>query len=289
MTIEPSDLRKIPLFQSISDDHLSELVRAFERVRFGADEILFEAGSRASHLQLLVDGEVALVDGESTRFLLAPIAPIGELGALTGLPRNTMARTTRASEVLQISVDALMEFFEHRGDIAFPFHHNLLRIVAEKLRRDALLIDEMRANLIHTQRAMKKLCDVVLEAEETALSQSVCETLEPLIERNRRAHYMVTPAFVLATWVRLDGGALSSVSAMSDGWIRLADVPSGAPEVGAPWSGVLVLPDVEFPVSGVVETAGPDGLLVKIDLLIDAYQTALTAHLTRVQMLDFVV
>src|SRR4051812_15641727 len=91
MTVLPSDLRKIPLFQSITDDHLTELMSAFERVQLKAGEVLFRAGSKPEHLHLLVDGEIDLREGEETRFKLAPIAPIGELGALTGLVRNTTA------------------------------------------------------------------------------------------------------------------------------------------------------------------------------------------------------
>jgi CRP/FNR family cyclic AMP-dependent transcriptional regulator len=58
-----------------------------------------EAGSAPTHLWLLVGGEVALQDpgaaatGEP-RFRLNPLAPIGELGAVTGTRRSTTAVTT---------------------------------------------------------------------------------------------------------------------------------------------------------------------------------------------------
>ena len=261
----------------------------FERVKLDAGKVLFQAGSKPDCLHLLVSGEVALREGDETRFLLAPIAPIGELGAVTGLLRNTTAVTTKPSEVWQIGAGALMEFFERHGDVAFPFHHNLLRIVAEKVRREARLLEEMRANLIRTQKAMKRLRELVLETEETPLSKAACDTLDDLIEHNRRVHYMVEPAFVLQTSVRLDGGVLAPVSEMSDGFLRLASLPAPAPLPGAHWSGVLVLPEAEIPVSGTVEPSGGEGMLVKLDLLIEDYQAKLARHLTRVQMLDFVV
>lgn len=34
MTVQPSDLRKIPLFQSITDAHLSELMGVASSIRF---------------------------------------------------------------------------------------------------------------------------------------------------------------------------------------------------------------------------------------------------------------
>lgn len=287
MSARPSDLRRIPLFQSITDEHLEELTRAFERREFGAGEVLFEAGSDPAHFLLLVRGEVALQEGGETRFRLTPIAPIGELGAFIGAPRNTTAVTTQPSEVWQIGTAALRDFFEAHGDVAFPLYHNLLSVVADKVRRDSRRVEEMRSNLIRTQKAMKRLLELVLSSEETPLSKSVAETLEDLIEHNRRGHYMVAPAHTLTSQVRLDGGALAAVSEISEDRLRVRLDP--APAVGSAVSFVLVMPGKEIPLSGTVESVGKDGALIKLDLLIAEYAGALAEYLTRVQMLDFVV
>jgi CRP/FNR family cyclic AMP-dependent transcriptional regulator len=293
MAVRPSDLHAIPVFQGITDDHLAELIGAFERLTVGPGQVLFEAGSEPSHLLLLVSGEVSLRErgeaaGSAPRFLLRPVAPIGELGAVTRLPRNTTAETTQPSEIWRIGVAELTEFFEKHGDVAFPFYHNLLSIVADKVRRDTRRLDEMRANLIRTQKSMKRLLDLVLESEETPLSKSVCETLEDLIEHNRRGHYLSAPARTLTSSVRLDGGATVAVLELSEGLLRIAP-PTPAPPAGTQWSGVLVTPSGEMPVSGTVEAADANGVLIKLDMLIDAYATVLRDYLTRLQMLDFVV
>src|SRR4051812_28219587 len=176
MAVRPSDLHAIPLFQNITEDHLAELMGAFERLTLAEGHVLFEAGSGPEHFLLLVSGEVTLREAGEPRFRLTPIAPIGELGAVTGLRRNTTAVTTQASEVWRIGVPALMDFFERHGDVAFPFYHNLLNVVADKVRRDTRRLDEMRANLIRTQKSMKRMLETVLEAEETPLSKTVAET-----------------------------------------------------------------------------------------------------------------
>jgi CRP/FNR family transcriptional regulator, cyclic AMP receptor protein len=291
MTVRPSDLRTIPLLTGITDEHLTALTGAFERLTVGAGEVLFEAGSVPTHLWLLVSGEVALQDPGATgepRFRLNPIAPIGELGAVTGTRRSTTAVTTQPSEIWRIGVGALSDFFEAHGDVAFPFYHNLLSIVADKVRRDSRRIDEMRTNLIRTQKRMKRMLEAVLESEETPLSRELAETLEDLIEHNRRIHYMVGPTRGLASVVRLDGGALLPVQEISDGLLRLAK-GDAALEVGSEWSGVLVTPGGEVPVSGKVEAGGEDGAVIRLDLLIEQYAAILRDYLTRVQMLDFVV
>jgi CRP-like cAMP-binding protein len=255
--------------------------------------VLFEAGSEPRHLLLLVAGEVAIREPSGTagepRFLLRPIAPIGELGAVTGLRRNTTAETTQPSEVLRIDVGDLRQFFETHGDVAFPFYHNLLGIVTAKVHRDTHRLDETRANLIRTQKGMKRLLELVLQSEETPVSKEVCETLEELVEHNRRIHYLVAPGSTLTSWVRLDGGATTAVKEISDSLLRIAATPGAIPARGADWSGVLVTPGGEVPVSGKIEQADAASVLIKLDLFIAQYAAVVQDYLTRVQMLDFVV
>lgn len=289
MAVRTNDLHAIPLFQGITEQHLHALLGAFETLSLRAGEVLFEAGSEPHHFHILASGEVELRENDAARFTLTPIAPIGELGALTGIPRNTTAVTTQPSEIYRIGRVALMDFFERHGDVAFPFQHNLLQVVALKIRRDARRIEEMRANLIRTQKAMKRMLEVVLESPETAASKELAETLENLIERNKKGHYLVEPTGALHSSVRLDNGALVPVIELSDSFVRFGLWPGEMPKKGESFSGVLVTTRSELPISGTVESHGDRSVLVLLDPLIDEYSKALREYLTRVQMLDFVV
>jgi len=289
MAVRTNDLHAIPLFQGITEQHLHALLGAFETLTLPAGAVLFEAGAEPEHFHILVTGEVELREGPTARFTLTPVAPIGELGALTGLKRNTTAVATQPSEVYRISRAALMDFFERHGDVAFPFEHNLLKLVGLKVRRDVRRIDEMRANLIRTQKAMKKLLDAVMEAPETPLSKEIAETLEDLIEHNKKGHYLVEPTGSLHSSVRLDSGELVPVLELSDGAVRFGIWPGDVPAKGSDFSGVLVTTTGEIPISGKVVATEGKSVLVALDLLIDEYQRTLREYLTRVQMLDFVV
>lgn len=289
MAVRTNDLHAIPLFQGITEQHLHALLGAFESQSLPAGAVLFEAGSEPDAFHVLVSGEVELREADAARFTLTPIAPIGELGALTGLKRNTTAVTTAPSEVYRISRGALMDFFERHGDVAFPFEHNLLQLVALKIRRDVRRMDEMRANLIRTQKAMKRLLDLVMDAPETPLSKEIADTLEDLIEHNKKGHYLVEPSGPLHSSVRLDNGALVPVVELSDGAVRFGKWPGSVPAAGSDFSGVLVTPRAEIPISGKVASTEGSTVLVALDLLIDEYQGTLREYLTRVQMLDFVV
>lgn len=289
MPITPADLRAIPLFQDISDTHLEALMGVFVREQVAAGKVLFHAGDSPEELSLLVSGEVVLREGDEVRFRLRPIAPIGELGAITGLRRYTTAVTAEASEIWSIGTDKLMEFFREHGEVAFPFYHNLLSVVSDKVRRDERRVREMRANIVRTQKAMKRMRDLVLETEDTPLSKPVFDTLEDLIEHNRRWHYQVEPSRTLLASVRLDDGTVVAVEEMSDSWMKIGAIPGDPPKPGAHWSGVLVLPSSEIPISGTIEAVEPGAVSLRLDMLIQDYASELEDYLTRLHMLDFVV
>jgi len=288
MSVAPSVLRKIPLFANITDEHLSQLVAACTARTVTAGSVLFEAGSVSDHFLILTQGEISLREGADERFRLKPVAPVGELGALSRLERRTTAVAATDVEVLQIAVKDLMQFFEDHGDVAFPFHYNLLRVVADKIRRDSRRTEEMRRNLMTTQKAMKRMRDAVLEGDDTPLHKQLFEELEALIEQNKKGHYLVEPAEALPTSVRLDDGTVVGVKSMSKDWLHLP-TDAATPKRGAHWSGVLLLPEREIAVSGTVDGSADGGLHIRLDMLIDEYNRAVEDHLTRLQMLDFVL
>jgi CRP-like cAMP-binding protein len=263
---------------------------AFERRELPRGTLLFEPGAIPDRLLLLVQGEISLVEGDKERFRIRPIAPIGELGALTGIPRATTAIAATDAVLLSIGTQALMDFFERHGDVAFPFHYNLLSVVADKIRRDRQRTDEMRKNLISTQKAMKRMRDALLESEDTPLHKQLFEELDRLVEQNKKGHYLVEPAQALPTRVRLDDGSIAAVRAMSKEWIFVDRTDARAPAVGSHWSGVLLLgQDREIPISGTIDAGTDEAWAVRLDLLIDDYAGALEAHLTRLMMLDVVL
>jgi CRP/FNR family transcriptional regulator, cyclic AMP receptor protein len=287
-SIRPEDLRSVPLFRGISADHVDTLTSAFERSRHAAGHVLFRAGDRADRFLILLGGEVTLKEGDDDRFRLRPVAPIGELGALTGLPRNTEAKAATDVEILSIPTPKLLRVFEEHADVAFRFYQNLLTVVSDKVARDRRRLDDMRRNLVRTQKAMKTLRELVLSNPETPISKPLFEGLDELISNNRRAHYRVAPVPALPASFRMDDGSVVLVVELSAGYLKL-DLPAAKWPKGTELSAVMVLPAGDFPVSGRVERAGTDGVVLKLDLLIDEYQVVLEDYLTRLQLLDFVV
>jgi len=98
----------------------------------------------------------------------------------------------------------------------------------------------------------------------------------------------VTPLAALPSSVRMEDGSRVRVLELSDGYLKL-ELPAAAWPKDTEWAAVVVLPAREIMVSGRVIRAGADGVVMKLDLLIEDYKKALEDYVTSLQMLDFVV
>lgn len=278
-----SELRTIPLFHGFGDDELADIADLFKQVDTG-EEPLFEVAEPATTLYLLTKGEVVLDRPGDDTFRLRPPALIGELGALTGLARATRATPVRGSVIWALPAKRLQSYLGHHQELGVRFLVNLLSVVADKVHRDQRRMADMRANLIATQKELKRLRELVLESAETPISAPVHDTLDKLITHNRRVNYRVEPPPALAAHCRFETseGPIADIS-RTHMTVHLATDP---PAVDSWVSGVAHLAGTELPVSGrVVRTQGHK-MTLELDLMIDEYAAALEGYLTRAQLLD---
>lgn len=292
------DLRSLPLFQGIPEDRLGQLVDAFRVMKHPSGTVLFTAGETATKFEILTKGEVNIEEtvangtpsaAAGTRLTLRNLAPLGELGALTGLPRSTTATATSDVEVLSVGIGDLLGFFDKNADVGLGFYKNLLGLVSDKIRRDRSRLDDMRTNLVRTQKAMKKMRETIEEADESSISKPLYDTLDQLINNNRRANYRVSPTTSYPAHVRLDDGKIVHVLELSEGYMKVEGKTADIGPDPKFWTGVLVVPTDEILLSGSVLRETDNGVVVKLDTPIDEFKAKLDDYTTRVQLLDFVV
>jgi len=276
----------VPLFHGISEGGLAGLGEAFETWSAPVGHVLFSTGEVADWLYLLIDGRVALQEEGETSIELQPVSLIGELGAMVGLNRRVTAVCMADSTFLRATSAQLRAFFERNAQVAVQFYQNLLGMSADKVRRDERRLDDMRRNLIKTQKALKAMRDLVLESPSTEISEPLHDMLEALIAQNRRANYVVEPPSALPTEVRLPDHRIFPVYQMSRQFVVVPTEAASGPE----FRGVLLLPGaVEVPIAGSVEHFGAGLERVELDLLIDEYSETLEDYLTQAQLLDIVL
>lgn len=287
------DLRTIPLFRGFADEDLARIGQRFTRVTPGTGGVLFDVGEPGTGFYLLTAGEVTLEVPGDELFRLRPPALIGELGGLAGLPRAGRAVAVGGADLWQIDQQTIQRFFADHQELGVRFLVNLLETVADKVHRDQRRLADMRGNLVRTQKALKQLRELVLDAPETPVSAPVHDTLDRLIVHNRRVNYRVEPPAALASTVRFDAGTARVIElSRTHISVEWPGGNGGVPKVGDWLAGVAQLAGAEIPVSGkVIRSQAPEGrrITFELDLLIDEYVAILEGYLTRVQLLDVLV
>lgn len=281
-----TELRTIPLFHGFGDEELSKLGNLFARVTVDPQKPLFDVGEQAMELYLLTAGEVVLERPGDDLFRLYPPALIGELGALTGLPRSTRANVAAGSTVWGLRAKTIQDFFATNQELGVRFLVNLLGVVADKVHRDQTRMGDMRQNLIRTQKELKRLRELVLEEAETPISAPVHDTLDKLITTNRRVNYRVEPPAALPVSIRFDSGVGKVVDVSRS---HVTVIPPAPAAEGSWTSGVLSLAGTEIPISGKVHRIHNGKVTLELDLLIEEYAATLEGYLTRAQLLDVLV
>ena len=279
-----SELRTIPLFQGFADDELSAIGALFTRVEADPQKPLFDVHEPATTLYVMTAGEVVLDRPGDDTFRLRPPALIGELGALTGLPRSTRANVQAGSVIWALPANKLQAHLGDHQELGVRFLANLLSVVADKVHRDQRRMADMRSNLISTQKELKRLRELVLEAPETPISAPVHDSLDKLITHNRRVNYRVEPPPALAASVRFDQGVAPVIDISRTHVTVNTTFP--APAQGTWVTGVAQLAGAEIPISGRVARSQGKKLTVELDMMIDEYVAALEGYLTRAQLLD---
>lgn len=288
-----SDIKTIPLFAGFGDSELEAVAALFVpavlRQKEGAAGLIFDVGEPAMSFYLLTSGEVLLDRPGDDIYRLRPPALIGELGALTNLGRTCRASVDGEATVWAMDAAKLQAFFREQQEMGLRFLVNLLGVVADKVQRDQRRMADMRTNLVRTQKQLKKLRELVLDAPETPLSAPVHDALDVLISNNRRINYRVEPPPALAASLRTESGALTvlelSRTHFSVQWPKAVAVPA----VDDWLTGVLDLAGAEIPVSGRVIRALSQRVTIELDLLIEEFGAAFEGYLTRLQLLDILV
>jgi CRP/FNR family transcriptional regulator, cyclic AMP receptor protein len=283
------DFRSVPLFNDLSDEQLELFLSATQVRRLPPGHVLFEKGSVPDCFFLLTAGAVSVRDEDGERFLVHAITPVGELSVFTNEDRRLAAVVAEPSEVRFLPRAELQKLLEANGELAFGLMRGLLRLAGRKIGRDQRRLREMRGNIVTTQKAMKRMQEFLLEGEDNPLHAALFEELDALVEQNKRWHYLVEPSRLVNTQVRVDTDVTLRVLALSNEWLHLETNPGVAFIAGAEWSGVLLLDERELPISGTVEKATHEEVVIFLDELIPEYEQELANHLARAQMLDVVL
>lgn len=115
-------LKKVSLFDKLSDSQLEHISRIARRRSISAGSILFQEKDPGNVFYVVLSGSIKLFTrsaggDEKVLSVVAGGDSFGELALLDGLPRSASARTLEPSLVLEIASDDFMRLLESHFDI----------------------------------------------------------------------------------------------------------------------------------------------------------------------------
>jgi CRP-like cAMP-binding protein len=137
-----SELANLPLFEDLDPDILHSLIRCARVVSLDAGELLFRQGDPAGSVYVVIDGAVVpIAEGERRRKLavLERGDFFGEIGLLTGQPRNATVEAIVDSRLVELERRPVWSLLDHAPEVAE---------VVLRLLRARLLDRQLRTNLL---------------------------------------------------------------------------------------------------------------------------------------------
>ena len=156
--------RLFPFLRSVPEDTLAALAETADLVRFGADEVLFQAGERLGELHLLLSGQIGATylpratedDEHALVDVLLPVRALYLPAVLLDLPVPAGALTLTAGRLIAVPTTRLREVVDSDLGLARPLldyalreaHEQALEIRSLKLRSLSQRLTEYLLGLI---------------------------------------------------------------------------------------------------------------------------------------------
>lgn len=129
-------LSNISVFGALSEKQLYSLFRQLKQVSYLPGEKVFHQGQHASHIYIIYSGTIKMVaEVENTQMELVELTNgqcFGEISCIGILPHAATAHVIEATDLLVLTSDTLIHFYENDKDL---FSLLILNIAREACRR----------------------------------------------------------------------------------------------------------------------------------------------------------
>jgi len=132
--VEVAALRKIPLFEGLSEEALSELIGLLHYKDVPPETTIITAGHPGEVVYIILEGSVRIVmDDNERNIILAVYGPgevVGEMSVLDGMGRSASVITQEKSTLLWLGSTTFWEQLWKMEPVPF----NMIRILNQRLR-----------------------------------------------------------------------------------------------------------------------------------------------------------
>jgi putative ABC transport system ATP-binding protein len=126
---------KIPMFSGLTADSVKKVLMACESRVAEPGQVLCRFGEPSHEMLILLSGRLDVFT--DTRVHLAsvtPVAPVGEMGLITGQPRSATVVVAERVNLLAIKKTAFDRLNRQGGEICAQVYRNVIQTLSHRLR-----------------------------------------------------------------------------------------------------------------------------------------------------------
>jgi CRP-like cAMP-binding protein len=120
-------LKTVDIFAHTPEEILVDIAGLLKEIAVAANATIFEKGERGDSMYIIVEGEVAALDGDRVFTRMGERQVFGEMALLDGEPRTATIRATQATRLLRLDQEPFYELMDDRIEIARGIIHVLLQ------------------------------------------------------------------------------------------------------------------------------------------------------------------
>lgn len=137
--INPELLKRVQIFEGLSDPELAEILMLGAVKEYAQDDVIFEDGAPGDCFYVIYGGAVRITKtfenmGEEALTVLGAGDFLGEMSFFDNEPRSARAVAHEDAKLLELGNQSLKEHLERRPDVALKFLWGFARTLSQRVR-----------------------------------------------------------------------------------------------------------------------------------------------------------
>lgn len=132
MTAAVTDLKRVPLFQGMTDRALEAIAGLAHEITFEDGDPITKEGDEGDAFFMLIDGRVEVTRGGASVGPLGPGDFIGEISLVDGRPRSATTMAVGHVRALEVCRPEFLELMERHPAV----RHGILVALTDRIRSD---------------------------------------------------------------------------------------------------------------------------------------------------------
>lgn len=145
-------ISKVPLFNDLTLYQAEKVLGLCRPRKYEVDQVLCDQGSASTEMFILLAGELGIVRDTATIATVTPVAPVGEMGILTGEPRTATVLARTESSVLVIRRVELESMMKRDLDISWTIMRNFSQTLSQRLSDSNISVEKYRHQVQELKR-----------------------------------------------------------------------------------------------------------------------------------------